>query len=285
MAYEKLFGLINKSTTPVVATATAETQVLTTQGSHEIEVRVLTGVEGLATLPVPSTVPGSDVVPGQIIKVTFTSDAVDATDGVETLFKLTPAGMQEITMADFGDNVVLIATESSYHLLEDNRRCSTSNQPATIMADNSSNDLDLSTGHYVSGGTYTVALAGTNSANIKLPLATINNTGMIIRILCTRDVATDGTCHIGFADSGSTVMQGNVTLVSTTANKIDTAPLSAAKRIELDADDNAHAGGAEGSVYEFFYLGANFVFCNARGVTTGSAPTLDGSEQSTTGIS
>jgi hypothetical protein len=178
-----------------------------------------------------------------------------------------------------------MATEESYILMEDNRRLGPTNCPATVLASNTSAALDLSSAYYQLGGVFTVMLSGAMSSNVTLPQATIANTGTVFKVLCGRDVATDGTCHIGFANGGSTVMQGTVNVLSTTANKMDTAPISAAKRLELDADDNAHAGGAEGSVYEFHYIGADLVFCEARALTTGTAPTLDGSEQSTTGIS
>jgi hypothetical protein len=285
MAYKKLFGLANKGTTPKAITCTASTQVLTTEGSHEIDITVATGIAAVATLPTPSKVPGADIVPGQYVRVTLKSDAVDAADGVETTFTLTPAGLQGIYFTGAEDSVLLMATEESYVLIEDNRRLGVTNCPATVVADNTSTALDISSGMYLVGGVFSVFLTGAMSSNITLPQATIGNKGTIFRVFCLRDMDTDGTCHIGFANGGSTTMNGTINLTSTTANKIDTAPISAAKRLELDANDAAHAGGAEGSVYEFHYLAANTVFCEARALTTNAAPTLDGSEQSTTGIS
>jgi len=284
MAYKKLFGIANKGTTPKAITCTTHTQVLTTEGSHEIDITVATGIDAVATLPTPSKVPGADIVPGQYVRVTYNSDAVDAADGVETTFALTPAGMQVIYFTGVGDSVLLMATEESYVLIEDNRRLGVTNCPATVVASNTGNALDLSGAYYLSGGVFSVFLTGEFSEDLTLPQATIGNKGTIFRVFCLRDMATDGTCRIGFANGGSTTMNGTVNVTSTTANKIDTAPIAAAKRLELDADDAAHAGGAEGSVYEFHYLAANTVFCEARALTTNAAPTLDGSEQSTTGL-
>tara|TARA_R100001086_G_scaffold91200_2_gene45118 strand:+ start:68 stop:931 length:864 start_codon:yes stop_codon:yes gene_type:complete len=287
MAYKKLFGLANKGTTPKSIVATASTQVLVTEGAAEIDVRVTSGIAAVATLPVPSKVPGADIVPGQYVRVTLNTDAADAADGVESTFKLTPAGADAIIFQDKGDTVLLLATEESYIIIEDSRRSIVTNQAGVLVANNTSANLDLTStaNNYANGGNYNVFCTGTLAAQIRLPQATQDNTGMHIRIMNTVDCATDGSAKIILENAGSTVMRGAVTIFSTTADQNMTRQLSSAKSIELDADAADHAGGAAGSVYDFYYVAANSIFADIKGVTTNAAPALDGNEQTTTGFS
>ena len=150
---------------------------------------------------------------------------------------------------------------------------------SVTVANNTNTDVDVSS----VTGDHKVVLTGTFAADVILPQATANNVGMVIEVLCKVATATSGTIRIGFLNSGSTLMNGIVTLSSTQA-LMDSAVLADAKVINLDADNVATAGGAEGSVYRFTYVAANDVFGECRGCLTTGTPALDGSEQSTTGI-
>ena len=66
---------------------------------------------------------------------------------------------------------------------------------------------------------------------------------------------------------------------------MDAANLASAKVVLLDADNVNLAGGAEGSVYRFYYQAANKIFVEARGITTAATPALDGNASTTTGWS
>lgn len=127
-------------------------------------------------------------------------------------------------------------------------------------------------------------LTGTFAADVILPQATANNVGMCIEIFCTVATATSGTIRIGFLNSGSTVMNGIIHLSSTGA-LMDSIPLDDAKVVLLDADNVQLAGGAEGSIYRFYYQAANAVFAECRGCVTAGTPALAAGAQSTTGIS
>lgn len=284
--YKKILGLANRGTSAKAITATAVTQVLVTEGSAEIDITVATGIAAIATLPAPSVNdPDADIVPGQFVRVNFSSDAVDAANGVETLFTLTPAGLSAITFQDAGDSVLFMATDTSYIILEDSRRSITSNQPGTVVANNTSANLDLTGNNYANGGSYTIFLTGALGAEVRLPQATIANTGMHIRVVCVVATATDGSAKFILENAGSTVINGACTLNSTGAgNKVASRAFADAKSIELDADANDHAGGAEGSVYDFHYVGANSIFLAAKGLTGGTAPALDANVQTTTGF-
>ena len=126
---------------------------------------------------------------------------------------------------------------------------------------------------------------GTLGSAIKLPLATTSNAGMVIEIMCAAATATDGSAKIQVEHAGSTVFSGGIILNSTGAKMDAINVTSSAKSIELDADAADHAGGAEGSVYRFYYQAANKIFVEARGITTAATPALDGNASTTTGWS
>ena len=130
-------------------------------------------------------------------------------------------------------------------------------------------------------------LTGAFAADVILPQATAANAGMRIDVFCTTATAASGTIRIGFLNSGSTVMTGGVTLVSTGA-KVDAIGIHAAvnntKVLLLDSDNAALCGGLEGSRYSFFYQAANAVFVEAIGHTSAATPALS-SATSATGIS
>ena len=129
-----------------------------------------------------------------------------------------------------------------------------------------------------------VFTTGTFAADIILPLATAANVGMCIEVFCTVATAASGTIRIGFLESGSTVMNGIITLESTGA-LMDAAALASAKIVLLDADNVNLAGGAEGSIYRFYYQALNAVFAQVNGQVTTGTPAIGGGAQSTTGIS
>ena len=141
-------------------------------------------------------------------------------------------------------------------------------------------DIDIST----VTGDHKLFTTGTFAADIILPQATAANAGMCIQVMLTAATATSGTIRIGFLNSGSTVMEGIIVLSSTGA-LMDSIPLAAAKVVLLDADNVQLAGGAEGSMYSFYYQAANKVFAYCNGAITGGTPALAGGAQSTTGIS
>ena len=128
-------------------------------------------------------------------------------------------------------------------------------------------------------------LTGTFAADVLLPQADANNIGITISIFCTVATAASGTIRLGFADSGSTVIAGNIHDFSTTADQgMSIVVPASSKTIHLDSDAADHAGGAEGSEYHFHYYGANLVYLTGRGVTTDTDPALDSNVASGTGI-
>ena len=134
-------------------------------------------------------------------------------------------------------------------------------------------------------GDHKLITTGTLANDIKLPNATAANAGMVIEVLMAADVATNGNAKIQVANGGGTNFSGGITLFSTTADKADSIAIGASiQSIELDSDANDHAGGAEGSVYRFYYMSANNIFVDAKGITTGTAPGLDGNATSATGF-
>ena len=134
-------------------------------------------------------------------------------------------------------------------------------------------------------GDHKLITTGTLAEAIKLPNATADNAGMVIEVLMAADVATNGNAKIQVANGGGTNFSGGITLFSTTADKADSIAIGASiQSIELDSDANDHAGGAEGSVYRFYYMSANNIFVDAKGITTGTAPELDSNATSATGF-
>mgnify|MGYP003120418319 CR=1 FL=1 len=133
-----------------------------------------------------------------------------------------------------------------------------------------------------------VYLTGTGAGQIKVPLATANNTGMCIEIYWTVDGATNGNQKLGVANSGSTVMTGVIILNSTGA-KTDASSIHAlvndTKNLEFDADAADHCGGTEGTVVRLYYQAANKIFAEVRGITSAATPALDTNAASATGWS
>ena len=128
--------------------------------------------------------------------------------------------------------------------------------------------------------------SGVLAAAITLPQATVANAGMIIEIYITATVATDGTCLVGFADAGSTVFGGllmtSITNGAAAKEVVARGVTASSKRLVLDADNVATAGGALGSWYRVIYQGANKVWVTGLGLVTGSSATLPSAACSTT---
>ena len=128
--------------------------------------------------------------------------------------------------------------------------------------------------------------SGVLAGAITLPQATVANAGMIIEIYITATVATDGTCLVGFADAGSTVFGGllmtSITNGAAAKEVVARGVTASSKRLVLDADNVATAGGALGSWYKIIYQGANKVWVTGLGLVTGSSATLPAAACSTT---
>jgi len=128
--------------------------------------------------------------------------------------------------------------------------------------------------------------SGVLAAAITLPQATTSNAGMIIEIYITATVATDGTCLVGFADAGSTVFGGllmtSITNGAAGKEAVARGVTASSKRLVLDADNVATAGGALGSWYRVIYQGANKVWVTGLGLITGSTASLPTAACSTT---
>ena len=128
--------------------------------------------------------------------------------------------------------------------------------------------------------------SGVLAGAITLPQATVSNAGMIIEIYITATVATDGTCLVGFADAGSTVFGGllmtSITNGAAAKEVVARGVTASSKRLVLDADNVATAGGALGSWYKIIYQGANKVWVTGLGLVTGSSATLPAAACSTT---
>ena len=128
--------------------------------------------------------------------------------------------------------------------------------------------------------------SGVLAGAITLPQATTSNAGMIIEIYITATVATDGTCLVGFADAGSTVFGGllmtSITNGAAAKEVVARGVTASSKRLVLDADNVATAGGALGSWYRVIYQGANKVWVTGLGLVTGSSATLPSAACSTT---
>ena len=128
--------------------------------------------------------------------------------------------------------------------------------------------------------------SGVLAGAITLPQATVANAGMIIEIYITATVATDGTCLVGFADAGSTVFGGllmtSITNGAAAKEVVARGVTASSKRLVLDADNVATAGGALGSWYRVIYQGANKVWVTGLGLVTGSSATLPAAACSTT---
>ncbi len=124
---------------------------------------------------------------------------------------------------------------------------------------------------------------------ITLPDAAAGNVGMRIRCIVGTTSWSTTAFKLGFADSGTCVLVGQILLSALDGDATDATAgftiTANAQSLEIDADAVTDAGGAIGSMYDFTYLEANLVHCMAYGmITTGTpAPTADAS--TTTGTS
>ena len=131
--------------------------------------------------------------------------------------------------------------------------------------------------------------SGVLAAAITLPQATAANAGMVIEIYITAAVASDATAMFGFADAGSTVFNGSlVTCISPGSSAKETTSVTIttdAKRVVLDSNSVATAGGGIGSYYRCVYTKLNQVFVTGLGIVTGTAATdVDATCSTTTGV-
>ena len=121
----------------------------------------------------------------------------------------------------------------------------------------------------------TVWIAATTQANaITLPQATAANAGMKIKIIAGANWATTAF-KMGFASGGSTVMTGMIIASALDAVLTVSFPVTAnSKNLVISSNAVATAGGAVGSVYDFTYISANLVLCQANVmITTGTVAT------------
>ena len=127
------------------------------------------------------------------------------------------------------------------------------------------------------------------AANITLPDATAANVGMKIKIIVGTTSWATSPFKLGFADSGTCVLVGQILLSALDGDATDaTAGFTItpnAQSLQIDADDATAAGGAIGSMYEFTYLEANLVHCMAYGMVTTGTPAPDAGASTTTGTS
>jgi hypothetical protein len=121
---------------------------------------------------------------------------------------------------------------------------------------------------------------------ITLPQATANNAGMVITVMAGANWSATAF-KLGFANGGSTVMNGQLTLGAIDGSEaVDAFRITASsKSIEIDSDDATAGGGAVGSIYRFYYISANLVFVEAHGMCTTGTPALDANASTTTGTS
>ena len=110
---------------------------------------------------------------------------------------------------------------------------------------------------------------------ITLPQATAGNAGMVIKVIVGTTAWSTTAFKLGFADTGSTVMCGQILIGTSDGAASDTRSFvitAGAKSLEIDSADVTLAGGDHGSMYTFTYLEADLVHCDARGmITTGDA--------------
>ena len=126
------------------------------------------------------------------------------------------------------------------------------------------------------------------AAAITLPQATAANAGMVIKIIVGTTAWSTTAFKLGFADTGSTVMCGQVWIGTSDGAASDTRSFvitAGAKSLEIDSADVTLAGGDHGSIYTFTYLEADLVHCMANGmITTGDAAPV-AAASTTTGTS
>ena len=117
------------------------------------------------------------------------------------------------------------------------------------------------------GGTKTILVnaAIVNAAYIRLPEATTENAGLIVRIVY--GLAPAALTHVGFVTTnivGGALVMGAATEgnAPTDAAMVSSAVGTANLRLDIDVNDAGKAGGHPGSMLEFFYTGvANVVIC------------------------
>ena len=121
---------------------------------------------------------------------------------------------------------------------------------------------------------------------ITLPDATASNVGMKIKVIVgTTDWSTTAF-KLGFANSGTCVLVGQLYLSTLDGNDVEGFTITAnAQSLEIDANDATAAGGAIGSLYEFTYLEANLVHCMAYAMATTGTAAPDAGSSTTTGTS
>mgnify|MGYP006409205217 CR=1 FL=1 len=121
---------------------------------------------------------------------------------------------------------------------------------------------------------------------ITLPDATAANAGMKIKIIVgTTDWSTTAF-KLGFANSGTCVLVGQLYVSTLDGNDVEGFTLTAdAQSIEIDANDVTAGGGAIGSMYDFTYLEANLVHCMAFAMVTTGTAEPDAAASTTTGTS
>jgi len=124
---------------------------------------------------------------------------------------------------------------------------------------------------------------------ITLPDATALNVGMKIKVIVGTTSWSTTAFKLGFADSGTCVLVGQILLSALDGDATDATAGFAitpnAQSLEIDANDATAAGGAIGSMYEFTYLEANLVHCMAYGMVTTGTPAPDAGASTTTGTS
>ena len=122
-----------------------------------------------------------------------------------------------------------------------------------------------------------IITSGVLAAAITLPQATAANAGMVIDICITAAVADDATAMFGFADAGSTVFVGSlitsISLGTAAKEATGTSITTSAKRVVLDSNSVATAGGGIGSWYRCIYTKLNQVFVFGVGIVTGTTAT------------
>jgi hypothetical protein len=136
----------------------------------------------------------------------------------------------------------------------------------------------------------TIWYANTVQANdIQLPDATAANAGMVITIIVGTASWATTAFQLGFADTGSCVLVGQVLLSALDGDATDATAgftiTANAQSLDIDADDVTKAGGAIGSKYVFTYLEADLVHCMAYGMVTTGTPAPAAAASTTTGTS
>ena len=124
---------------------------------------------------------------------------------------------------------------------------------------------------------------------ITLPDAVAGNVGMVITIIVGTSSWSGTAFKLGFADSGTCVLVGQILLSALDGDATDAtagfAITANAQSLEIDSNDATAAGGAIGSKYVFTYLEANLVHCMAYGMCTTGTPAPDAASSTTTGTS